>query len=57
MTHISQIQLQPPLPVSPLFISDRLLTLAQQADDAGYAKAARRLLRLAITVLDEPSRE
>ena len=56
MTYISQIELQPVPPVSPLLISDRLLTLAQQADDAGYAKAARRLLRLAITVLDEPPR-
>jgi hypothetical protein len=40
--------------VSPLVLCDRLLTLAQQADHAGYATAARRLLRLAMTVLDEP---
>ena len=54
MTYISQIELQPTPPVSPLFISDRLLTLAEQADDAGYSKIARRLLRLAMAVLDEP---
>jgi hypothetical protein len=57
MTFISQIDLPSAPPVSPLLISDRLLTLAQQADDAGYSKAARRLLRLAINVLDEPPRE
>ena len=39
--------------VSPLVLSDRLITLAQDADRAGYVDAARRLVRLAHTVFDE----
>jgi hypothetical protein len=53
MTHFSRLELPTADPVSPLIISDRLLTLAQQADKSGYPDAARRLLRLAMAVLDE----
>lgn len=42
---------QPPL--SPLLISDRLISLAKQAGEAGYLLTARRLVRLACSVLDE----
>jgi hypothetical protein len=43
----------PPAKTSPLVICDRLLTLAQDADRAGYVATAERLLRLAHIVLDE----
>jgi len=39
--------------MSPLILSDTLLTLAQRADHAGYPRSARRLVHLAIAVLDE----
>jgi len=39
---------------SPLVLSDALLTLAQDADRAGYRLAAEHLLLLAEDVLDEP---
>ena len=43
-----------PPPVSPLLLSHQLITLAEQADEAGYAATARRLVALAHKVLDEP---
>jgi hypothetical protein len=42
-----------PAPVSPLVLADRLLTLAQDADRAGFAKPAERMLRLAYSVWNE----
>ncbi len=39
--------------VSPLVLADRLITLAQDADRAGYVDAARRLVHLAHAVFDE----
>ena len=39
--------------VSPLVLSDRLITLAQDADRAGLTNAARRLIHLAHAVFDE----
>lgn len=39
--------------VSPLFLSDRLIALAQAADGAGYTHAAEQLVTLAYSVLDE----
>jgi hypothetical protein len=42
-----------PLPVSPLVLADRLLSLAQDADRAGFAKPAERMLRLAYAVWNE----
>ena len=37
---------------SPLMFADRLLTLAQDADRAGYAKAATHLVTAMYAVLD-----
>lgn len=42
-----------PMPLSPLVLSDRLLTLARDADRAGCIDAARHLLGLAHSVFDE----
>jgi hypothetical protein len=42
--------------VSPLTLSDRLITLAKDAETAGYAITAEQLLRLAITIFDEAPR-
>ena len=39
-------------PVSPLMLADRLITLAQDADRAGYRDAASHLVSLVYTVLD-----
>jgi hypothetical protein len=38
---------------SPLTFSDHLITLAEEADRAGYTSTARRLISLACTVFDE----
>ncbi len=46
----------PPAPTSPLILSDRLLTLAENADRAGYQETAEHLIQLAYRVLDEPPR-
>ena len=45
-----------PMPVSPLVLADRLISLAQDADRAGYAQSATRLLGLAYAVFDEEPR-
>ena len=42
-------------PVSPLMLAARLLTLAQDADRAGYLDTASQLVTLAFSVLDEPA--
>lgn len=39
--------------VSPLMLADRLITLAQDADRAGYVAAASHLIGLAYAVFDE----
>lgn len=39
--------------VSPLMLADRLISLAQDADRAGYVSAASRLIGLAYAVFDE----
>ncbi|HTR17245.1 MAG TPA: hypothetical protein VMI52_09455 [Acetobacteraceae bacterium] len=39
--------------LSPLMLGDRLISLAQDADRAGYAESARRLVRLAYAVYDQ----
>ena len=54
MAYLSRIIPQDGTPFSPLMLSDRLLTLAQDADRAGYRKAAEHLLSLAEDVLDQP---
>ena len=46
-----------PTPVfSPLVLADRLITLAQDADRAGYKDSATRLIGLAYAVFDEQPR-
>jgi hypothetical protein len=42
--------------VSPLMLADRLITLAQDADRAGYSRTADRLLKLVNRVFDEGTR-
>jgi len=43
----------PGMPPSPLVLCDRLLTLAQDADRAGYTITAEHLLHLAYDVFEE----
>jgi hypothetical protein len=38
---------------SPMMLSDHLITLAEEADRAGYTNTASRLVGLACTVFDE----
>jgi hypothetical protein len=47
----------PPAAFSPLVLSDRLLSLAEDADRAGYRGTAEHLLTLASKVLDAPRRK
>jgi hypothetical protein len=54
MAYLSRVVPQDRTPFSPLMLSDRLLTLAQDADRAGYREAAEHLLSLAEEVLDRP---
>lgn len=42
--------------VSPLILSDRLITLAEAADRAGYTETAEQLVTLACSVFDEAPR-
>jgi len=42
-----------PTETSPLTLSDHLISLAEEADRAGYTSTARRLVSLACTVFDE----
>jgi hypothetical protein len=42
--------------LSPMTLSDRLITLAKEADTAGYAVTAERLVQLALTIYDESPR-
>ena len=43
----------PEFPVSPLVLADRLISLAQAADRAGYPDSASRLVWIALAVFDE----
>jgi hypothetical protein len=43
-------------PVSKLVMSDRLITLAQEAERAGYTSTAHDLVNLACAVFDEAPR-
>jgi hypothetical protein len=45
-----------PDPISPLLLSDRLITMAEQAGQAGYRDAALRLITLACQMLNTPPR-
>lgn len=49
----SDVDLSPSDRFSPLVLIDRLIALAEQADRAGMAAAAGRLLRLAYVVCDD----
>jgi hypothetical protein len=42
--------------LSSMSLSGRLITLAKDADDAGYAHTSGQLVRLALTVFDETPR-
>jgi hypothetical protein len=55
MTYMSRIVTEQTPAFSPLLLSDRLLTLAEDADRAGYRLTAEHLLSLASEVLDEPA--
>lgn len=57
MAYISRIVPTESPAFSPLLLSDRLLTLAQDADRAGYRVAAEHLLYLASEVLDPEADE
>ena len=57
MTHIETVATPNAKIFSPLMLSDRLIALAQAADDAGYTGTAEQLVNLAFAVLDgEPPR-
>ncbi len=54
MTYMTRIAPQIEQTFSPLMLSDRLLTLAEDADKAGFRTAAESLLSLASKVLERP---
>jgi hypothetical protein len=56
MSYLSQIEPISHTQFSPLVLSDRLLTLAKDADLAGFRGTAEDLLSLASKVLDKPAR-
>jgi hypothetical protein len=41
---------------SPMMLSDHLITLAEEADRAGYTSTASRLVSLACTLFDEAAK-
>ena len=51
--HIERVEPRAQI-VSPLTLCDRLISLAQDAERAGYVVAAEHLLYLASSVLDAP---
>jgi hypothetical protein len=56
MVPMTDSRIRQSVTVSPLTLSDRLITLAKDADIAGYAITAEQLLKLAITIFDEAPR-
>ena len=56
MLSITDDGMRPSIALSPMTLSDRLITLAQEADSAGYAATAGQLVRLALTIFDEAPR-
>ncbi len=56
MVPMSESRIRPFTTISPLTLSDRLITLAKDADTAGYAATAEQLLKLAIMIFDEAPR-
>jgi len=56
MSHATSTQAAASPRVSPLVLSDRLITLAEAADRAGYTETAEQLVTLACSVFDEAPR-
>jgi len=56
MIQFSHAEAVPHVATSPLVLSDRLLTLAEDADRAGFQVTAERLVHLAHGVFDEVKR-
>ncbi|MGA3000624.1 MAG: hypothetical protein ABSE20_02760 [Acetobacteraceae bacterium] len=56
MVPMSESRIRQFTTISPLTLSDRLITLAKDADTAGYAATAEQLLKLAIMIFDEAPR-
>jgi hypothetical protein len=57
MMRTSTVELRMPPPCSELMLSDRLISLAEDADRAGYTDTAEMLVNLACSVFDEASRK
>jgi hypothetical protein len=57
MLRLTESTIRPSRTVSPMALSDRLITLAKDAEAAGYEVTAEQLVRLAITVFDEAPRQ
>ena len=56
MSRLQELPIEPALCASAMTLSDRLITLAKDADMAGYPMTAAHLVRLAMTVFDEAPR-
>ncbi len=56
MLSMTESETRPSATLSPMTLSDRLITLAKDADTAGFAITADQLVQLAITVFDEAPR-
>jgi hypothetical protein len=56
MMHLTNAEASGKGAVSELVLSDRLIALAEDAERAGYADTAERLITLACSVFDEAPR-
>jgi hypothetical protein len=56
MLRLTEPTIRPSRALSPMALSDRLITLAKDAEAAGYAVTAEQLVQLALTVFDEAPR-
>jgi hypothetical protein len=56
MLSVIESGIRQPIALSPMTLSDRLITLAKDADGAGYLVTAEQLVRLALTIFDEAPR-
>jgi hypothetical protein len=56
MLMMTEAEIRQAATLSPMSLSDRLITLAKDAEAAGYALTADRLVRLAMTIVDEAPR-
>jgi len=56
MLMMTEAEIRQDATLSPMSLSDRLITLAKDAEAAGYALTADRLVRLAMTIFDEAPR-